>query len=270
MPVTAFSGREQKVSLWNGTLDLTVRIQGSGPPLVYLHPAGGLVWDSVLDRLSKTFTVYAPEHPGTSNDHTAISKVETWTELMLMYEQLLRALELDKPVLMGQSYGGMMAADLAAIFPDRVGKLIVLDPIGLWRDDAPIPLVKLVSAMPPQIPPMLFHDVNCEGARSLFTPSPDPEVNVKGGAAFVWALGCTGKFFWPIADHGLSRRLHRIAAPTLIVWGMQDALVPVLYAEEFRKGIAGARIVLIDHCGHIPQLEQPVETLAHIREFLAE
>jgi pimeloyl-ACP methyl ester carboxylesterase len=269
MPVTAFSGREQKVSLWNGTLDLTVKVQGSGPPLVYLHPAGGLVWDSVLDSLSKHYTVYAPEHPGTSADHTAIYKVETWTELMLMYEQLLRELGLAKPVLMGQSYGGMMAADLAAMFPDRVGKLIVLDPIGLWRDDAPIPLMKLVSAIPPQIPPMLFHDPGCEGARSLFTPSPDPEVNVKGGAAFVWALGCTGKFFWPIADHGLSRRLHRIVAPALIVWGRQDTLVPVAYANDFRKGIAGSRLAVIDDCGHIPQLEKPGETLAQIREFLA-
>jgi len=269
MPVTAFSGREQKHRVFGGTLELTLRIQGSGPPLVYLHPAGGLVWDSVLDRLSKSYTVYAPEHPGTSADHTTINQVDTWIELLLAYEELLRDLKLDKPVLMGQSYGGMMAADLAAIFPDKIGRLIVLDPIGLWRDDAPIPLMKLVSSMPEQIPPQLFHDVGCEGARSLFTPSPDPEINIKGGAAFVWALGCTGKFFWPIADHGLGRRLHRVTAPTLVIWGKQDRLVPVVYAEEFSKRIAGARVAVIDNCGHIPQLEQPSETLALIKEFLA-
>ena len=269
MPVTAFSGREQNVRLFGGTLDLNLRIQGSGPPLVYLHPAAGLVWDSVLERLSKSYTVYAPEHPGTSADHTAINKVDTWTELLLIYEQLLRELKLDRPVLMGQSYGGMMAADLAAHFPDKVGRLILLDPIGLWRDDAPIPLMKLVASLPEQLPPQLFHDVHCEGARSLFTPSSDPEVNIKGGAAFVWALGCTGKFFWPIADHGLGRRLHRVTAPTLVIWGKQDALVPVIYAEEFGKRVAGAKVALIDNCGHIPQLEQPAETLAHVKEFLS-
>lgn len=269
MPVTAFTGRERDVPVWNGALKIHVRILGSGPPLVYLHPAGGLVWDSVLDALATTHTVYAPEHPGTSADHLAINQVETWTELLLIYEQLLRELKLDRPILMGQSYGGMMAADLAAMFPDRVGKLIVLDPIGLWRDDAPIPLVQLASSMPQEIPPFLFHDVNGEGARSLFTPSADPEVNIKGGAAFVWALGCTGKFFWPIADHGLGRRLHRVTAPSLIVWGRQDALVPVVYADEFARRIAGSTVALIDACGHIPQLEQPAETLAHIRAFLA-
>ena len=56
MPVTAFTGREQSVTVWNGTLDINVRILGSGPPLVYLHPAAGLVWDSVLDTLAKSYT----------------------------------------------------------------------------------------------------------------------------------------------------------------------------------------------------------------------
>lgn len=269
MPVTAFSGREEIVPVWNGALKIHVRIQGSGPPLVYLHPAGGLVWDSVLDRLARTWTVYAPEHPGTSADHGAINEVQTWFELLMMYEQLLRELKLEKPVVMGQSYGGMMAADLAAIYPDRIGKLVLLDPIGLWRDDAPIPLMKLVSSMPEQIPAQLFHDVTCEGARSLFTPVADAETNIRIGAAFVWALGCTGKFFWPIADHGLGRRLHRVTAPTLVIWGKQDALVPVVYAEEFARRIANAKLALIDNCGHIPQLEQPAQTLAHIKEFLS-
>jgi pimeloyl-ACP methyl ester carboxylesterase len=85
----------------------------------------------------------------------------------------------------------------------------------------------------------------------------------------VWALGCTGKFFWPIADHGLGRRLHRVTAPTLVIWGKQDALVPVIYAEEFGKRIVGAKVALIDNCGHIPQLEQPAQTLAHIKDFLS-
>lgn len=270
MPVTNPSGiREQSVPVWNKQLNINVRILGSGPPLVYLHPAGGLLWDSVLDTLARTYTVYAPEHPGTTaDDSTAIGKVDTYWELLFMYEQLFRELGLNKPVLMGQSYGGMMAADLAAIFPDSVSKLVLLDAIGLWRDDAPIPLVQLASSMPDKLPAFLFHDVNGEGARSLFTPLPDAESNIKAGASFVWALGCTGKFFWPIADYGLGKRLHRVKAPTLIVWGKQDALVPVVYAQEFAQRIAGSKLAVIDNCGHIPQLEQPAETLAHVKEFL--
>ncbi|WP_420468216.1 alpha/beta fold hydrolase [Panacagrimonas sp.] len=269
MPVTAFTGREQSVTVWNGTLDINVRILGSGPPLVYLHPAAGLVWDSVLDTLAKSYTVYAPEHPGTGANHTTINKVDTWWELLMMYEQLFRELGLQRPVVVGQSYGGMMAADIAAMFPAAVGKLVLLNPIGLWRDDAPIPLVTLTSSTPDKLPAFLFHDVEGEGARSLFTPLPDAETNIKLGAAMVWALGCTGKFFWPIADYGLGRRLHRVTAPTLVIWGRQDALVPAVYAEEFSQRIAGSKVAMIDACGHIPQLEQPAQTLAHLREFLA-
>lgn len=269
MTVTAFTGREQSLSLFGGRLDLNVRVQGEGPPLVYLHPASGLVWDSVLARLSQRFTVYAPEHPGIGADHTSIHRVQTWTELLLCYEELLRALDLDRrPLLTGASYGGMLAADLAAHFPECCSKLVLLAPIGLWRDEAPIPLMKLVASLPEQIPPQLFHDPGCAGARSLFAPLPDPEANVRAGAAFVWALGCTGKFFWPIADHGLERRLHRIQAPTLVLWGRQDALVPVRYAELFSQGIAGARCALIEDCGHLPQLEQPERTLEQIDGFI--
>ena len=269
MTVTAFTGRVQTLSLFGGTLDLEVQVQGAGPPLVYLHPAAGLAWDRVLDQLSQRYTVYAPVHPGTGADHASIHRVQTWTELLLCYEELLRTLGLDRPVLMGASYGGMMAADLAAHFPDCCSKLVLLAPIGLWRDDAPIPLMKLVASMPEQITAQLFHDPGCTGARSLFTPGPDAELNIKTGAAFVWSLGCTGKFFWPIADHGLERRLHRITAPTLLIWGRQDVLVPARYAELFAHGIRGARCDVIDACGHMLQLEQPEQTIVYLDGFLA-
>jgi pimeloyl-ACP methyl ester carboxylesterase len=85
----------------------------------------------------------------------------------------------------------------------------------------------------------------------------------------VWSLGCTGKFFWPIADYGLAKRLYRIKAPTLVIWGQQDALVPVVYAEEFGRRIARCQVVLIDQCGHIPQVERTKETLEATNAFLA-
>ncbi len=75
-------------------------------------------------------------------------------------------------------------------------------------------------------------------------------------AQFVWAQACTGKFVWPLADRGLKRRIHRIAAPTLIVWGEGDRIVAPDYAKEFAKRIAGARIEMIGKAGHLPHLEQ--------------
>jgi pimeloyl-ACP methyl ester carboxylesterase len=96
----------------------------------------------------------------------------------------------------------------------------------------------------------------------------DPEAAVKARAALVWALGCTGKLCWPIPDRGLHKRLHRISTPTLIVWGADDALAPVVYAEEFHKRIAGSQVQIIPDCGHIPQVEALDAALDVVRRFL--
>jgi pimeloyl-ACP methyl ester carboxylesterase len=81
-------------------------------------------------------------------------------------------------------------------------------------------------------------------------------------------MGATGKFIWPIPDKGLKKRIHRVKAPTLVVWGKDDRLVPSVYADEFVRRIPGARLRVVDGAGHAPQLEHP-ETVARIvREFL--
>jgi pimeloyl-ACP methyl ester carboxylesterase len=81
-------------------------------------------------------------------------------------------------------------------------------------------------------------------------------------------MACTGKFVWPIPDKGLKKRIHRIAAPTLLVWGKQDRLVPPVYAEAFASRIANARVELVDRAGHIPQLEQFAQVSEAIQAFL--
>jgi pimeloyl-ACP methyl ester carboxylesterase len=84
----------------------------------------------------------------------------------------------------------------------------------------------------------------------------------------IWAQACTGKFVWPIADRGLSRRIHRIAAPTLIVWGDVDRIIAPVYAEEFARRIAGARIEVIEHAGHLPHLERQDRVVQAVVNFL--
>jgi pimeloyl-ACP methyl ester carboxylesterase len=83
-----------------------------------------------------------------------------------------------------------------------------------------------------------------------------------------WALACTGKFIWPIPDKGLRKRTHRIAAPTLIIWGQQDGLVKPIYAEEFRKLIRGSRVEFVANAAHMASLEQPAAVANLVRDFL--
>jgi pimeloyl-ACP methyl ester carboxylesterase len=236
---------------------------------VFFHPLSGLGWDHLLDRLAERHTVYAPEHPGTSpGEPRAIDEVRTFNELLLVYDELLSALGLDRPAVIGQSYGGMVAADLAATFPRSFSRLVLLAPVGLWRDDAPIPLMEMVAGPPEEIPGYLFRHPDSAAAQAMQAPPADPALIPAAIAQAAWNIGCTTKFAWPIADHGLGRRLHRITAPTLIIWGRDDALVPVAYAEEFGRRITGSKVEVFEDCGHVVQADQPARTWTAISTFL--
>ena len=187
---------------------------------------------------------------------------------MLLEQEALAALGLLGADLVGSSFGGMLACELQATFPGMFGKLVVLDPIGLWRDDTPgRELAHGRPAGPSRR--MLFADPSSPGAQAMFTLPEDHAQMADAIAAMTWAMGCTAKFVWPVPDRGLDRRLHRITAPTLVIWGKEDALVSSVYAEEFGSRIAGARVEVLEGCGHVPQVEKQAETLALVRGFLS-
>jgi pimeloyl-ACP methyl ester carboxylesterase len=97
----------------------------------------------------------------------------------------------------------------------------------------------------------------------------DAAERVETLAQLNWSLACTGKFVWPIADRGLKKRIHRVAAPTLIVWGESDRVIAPVYAEEFSKRIANAKVAKIAHAGHLPHLEQPDAVITALSGFIA-
>jgi pimeloyl-ACP methyl ester carboxylesterase len=254
--------------VWGGRIKMRVKTAGQGAPLVYLHAASGLAFDPFLAELSTRHTIYAPEMPGTSaSDPNAIHHVDSLSDLVLIYEETIAKLELPAaPVVVGSSFGGMLAAELASYFPTLFAKVVLLAPLGLWRPD--LPIATWMTTPPSGMPELLFKDPGCAEARAMFTPPSDPAVAVNLIAGMVWARGCTGKFVWPIPEKGLRARLHRVSAPTLIVWGADDALIPVGYAKEFGDAIRGSRVEILRDCGHIPQAEQREATLALVRRFL--
>lgn len=259
---------ERTLPVWGERIKMRVKVAGAGQPLVYLHPSAGPGWDPFLSQLSEHFTVYAPEFPGTSaGDPYAIHSVNSLSDVVLLYEEVVRSLDLEKPILVGQSFGGMLAAELAAAFPDLASRLVLLDPIGLWRED--LPVADWISIPPAELPRLLFHDPSRPAARAMFNLPEDPNAAAAAIAARVWALGCTAKFAWPIPDRGLSARLHRITAPVLLVWGRNDKLTPVGYLDEWWTRLPDSSVAVIDNCGHIPQVEKLSETMAAVSEFLS-
>ena len=258
--------REQTVSVWQGKIRLRVFSDGAGPALVFFHGAWGVTWDPFLAELAKGFTVYAPEHPGTAPDtHDDIYHLDGLWDLVLCYDELLSALKLDDAVLVGHSFGGMVACEMAAAYPRRTKRLVLIDPIGFWRDSEKV--VNWMTVPPTDLPAYVFRDPSGEAAKRMFGPSDPPEAAAAARVRLMWAMGSTGKFTWPIPDKGLKKRVHRVSAPTLLVWGKEDRLVPPVYADEFSRRIAGARVQTVEGAGHAPHLEQPERVARMVREF---
>jgi pimeloyl-ACP methyl ester carboxylesterase len=250
-----------RLSLWQNTVQTDVDVRGGGPPLVYLHGPWGLTPDvPFLEGLAQQRTVYAPRHPGTTRgDPDGIHQLDTLHDLVIYYQELFDALHLDHVTLVGHSVGGLVACEVAAAMPPLVQKLILIDSVGLWLDEHP---VKNWMIMPEdRLREALFAEP--EHGSAFFAQSSEAEDR----ADRIWALACTAKFIWPVPDKGLKRRLHRVKAPTLIVWGAEDGITPRAYAEDFARRISGARIVCIEHAGHLPQLEQPDAVLQAIAAF---
>jgi len=249
------TARIKTIPVRHCNFEAKVKTAGNGPPLLYLHAAGGPIWDPFVEGLTERYTVYAPHHPGTGETaREAIYAVESLWDLVLIYDEILDALNLNSVPVIGTSFGGMMACELAAHRPERVSKMVVLDPIGLWREDAPVAPYMLVP--PEKLVAMLYKHLDSPPVQKALEMPSDPKALALATADLVWALGATGKFVWPIPDKGLKKRLHRVKAPTLIVWGEDDALVSAIYANEFAQRIANSRVEIIKDCGHVPQVER--------------
>lgn len=250
---------EISVPVGNDSLELRVKHAGEGSPIVFLGSfTGHGGWEPFLDDLAGKAAVYAIELPGMSpDDRLAIHKVDTYWDLLLLVEEAIDGLELERPALVGHSFGAMLAADLAAHFPQRFTKLVLAAPLGLWSDECPVRTTELIAAAPEAVPGLLFHDVSAPNVTAALALPQDADEAVTAIAAKVWAMACVAKFIWPIPDNGLAKRLHRVRADTLVMFGEEDRIVPVSYAELFGDALPSARIERLAGCGHVPQVERP-------------
>ena len=246
-----------------GPIQARVLVAGTGDPVLFLHGAGGLFWDPFLESLAAGHTVYAVEHPGgAGSDANALEHLPGIWELVLFYDELLDALGLDAVSAVGHSFGGMVAAELAANSPRRVSKLVLIAPIGLWLDEHPIP--DIAGIPPAALPGLVLANPDSPLAAALAPPADDPQALFEAAMRMASIL----HFIWPIPDKGLDRRIHRVAAPTLLLWGAQDKLVDPAYADAFRSRLRDARVHVVDGAGHLPPLEQPAATRDAVLAFL--
>lgn len=238
---------------------------GSGAPLVFLHAASGVnPHDPLLGALAERFDVIAPVHPG-FNDLAELDDIRDVHDMALYYDDLLGVLGLDGATVVGHSLGGMFAAELAAHVPARVARLVLAAPVGLWNDEYPV--ADMFIEFPGGIHSLIWAEPDGDAAQAFMAAAAMP-TGVGSGApvhenpmvatliGILQGLTAAGMFMWPIPDKGLSRRLRRISAQTLVVWGAADRLAPARYAEDFARLIPSAKVEILDGAGHMVPYER--------------
>lgn len=256
---------ERVVEIRGGAVGFRVLSAGRGAPLVYFHSfheRDG--WSPFLARLARAATVYAPLHPGVQGS-TGVETLDDLLDLVLAYDELLDRLGIVSASVVGHAFGGMVAAELAAIVPPRVDRLVLVSPLGLWRDDAPPADVLILPAE--DLAPILWHEPDAAVARQWAALPESQAENVRAQIESIQRRAAMAKFVWPIPDRGLRKRLHRITAPTLLLWGDGDRANPLVYVEEWQRAIKGAAVRLV-RGGHMVLHEAPEPVAAHVVEFL--
>ena len=264
--------RPQLLALGDGRPTIEVLEAGSGTPLVFLHGAAGIpAWTGVLPLLAERFRVVAPLLPGYGRS-TGLDYLDDHLDLILHQFDVLAALGLERPCVVGESMGGWIAAEMAALRPAEVGRLILAAPVGLWRDAYPV--ADMFGMMTHEMVPLLFHDQGCAAAQQMLSLSTllsekddRSEEQVEVLIAMARGMRTAAKFLFPIPDAGLEKRLWRITAPTLIVWGAEDRFIAPVYGELFRAAVRGAKLQTIPAAGHLLALEQPAALASAIMAF---
>lgn len=255
--------RAERIPIREGSVTFEVKVGGAGPPLVFFHSFNGPSgWPELLARLAERHTVFAPLHPASGQ---GVESLDDVVDLALAYDELLGALGIGSAHLVGHFFGGMVAAELAAFFPSRVKKLVLISPMGLWLDSAPVADALILP--PDELAPLLWRHPDSPVARAWAAEPEGDEARLAAQIASTQRLAAAGRFIWPIPDKGLRKRLHRISAPTLLLWGENDQLNPVVYGEEFARRIKTAELKVVEG-GHMWIHERSDVSALTILEFL--
>jgi pimeloyl-ACP methyl ester carboxylesterase len=241
---------------------------GSGPVVVLLHGLGSRKedWLPVLEPLAQKYRLLVPDQIGFGRSDKPLLDYSMQTYVDFLNE-FLRQLKVEKASLVGESLGGWIAGLYAAELGDGahlipVEKLVLVDAGGL-KQEQPLPDLNPSSLVAMRgLMEAVFYDtswLNDEALRKIFTD----KLAVKDGYTVRSILSNPSR-----ETLRMDSRMGSIKVPTLVTWGKQDKLLPIASGERYAAGIAGAKLVSFDKCGHVPPIEKTEEFLAAVTGFL--
>jgi len=259
------AGPRRRVAGWRVSLPETSFVEingfptriwrkGKGPLVGFLAGFGGLPrWIPFLDRLAERRTVIVPSLPGFPGGDRGHGVLDTQLDWVLAARHTILAAGLDGADLVGSSVGASLAAELAAIWPTSIRRLVLGAPFGLYDEAAPPAdpwaqradqLAGLMTA-----DPAVWRALKAmpEGANDIEWPIEQTRANE-----------AAARLFWPLGNTRLERRLPLITAPTLLVWGSEDQVIPRATATRIAALLGGPNETrIIPGAGHLAELDRP-------------
>jgi len=243
----------------------SVREAGEGEPVGFLAGLGGVpTWLPFLDELARRRRVVVPSLPGFPGSSVDFHQLDDHLDWLTATLDLLDAAGLSGADLIASSVAGMLAADIAALSPALVRRLVLISPWGLYDPSQP---GRDYFAEVPDLQPGLL-SVQPERLAEAMAPPPgvDP---VDSRVAAYRASEAAARLSWPMGDRGLRKRQHRITQRTLLLWGEQDIIVPPSYADQFAAAIRGpVEVAIVPEAGHLCVVDQPTIAAKHVLAFL--
>jgi pimeloyl-ACP methyl ester carboxylesterase len=255
--------REETIRV--GGIDVHTWVGGQGAPLLVLHGAGGnRGFTRWMSQVAEHYTVWAPTHPGFGGSGDA-DWMDGIDDLARFHLWFMDAAGLVRPHVLGHSIGGWTAAEMAAMSPGALDRVVLVAPAGLKPETGEI--IDIFFYSPLQLRDMTVHDPKTIPEwDELFGKTPTPaeaeiaERNREMTARLTWKPY--------MYNPRLSHFLPRVTNPTLIVWGREDRMVPVECGEQYRRALPNATLTVLERCGHLPPIEQPDVFARLVVDFL--
>lgn len=249
--------------------------------IVLLHGTSASLhtWQGWTEALSAEYCVVSMDLPGFGLTGPFVNKTTEYTSANYasFVIEVLDKLNLDKVILAGNSLGGKIAWRMAALYPERVSKLILVNAVGYPATPKSIPIgFRLASypALKPILRNILPRNVVKKSIKSVYADDSqvdemlvDRYYDLSLRAGNRGALSDRLREFDNVEDQA---QIKQLALPTLIMWGAKDDLIPVENAELFHRDIANSQLKIFDNLGHVPHEEDPVTSVAVVKAFLAQ
>ncbi len=256
-------------------LELEALRGGNGAPVVVLHGPTSLKPETpFLSMLAEHAEIVAPAHPGFGSSPRP-NDFDSVYDLVRLYQSVLDSLPHEKVTLIGLSFGGWLAAEVAVNYGHKLDRLVLVDPVGIkvgGREERDI--VHLFNTSPGEVQRLGWHDsakqqpgLGGVGWQQQIEAMSDEQLTI---AARDWDALCLYAWRPHLYNPKLAGWLHRVTVPTLLLWGASDRIVMPGYADAYRRLMPGSRLEIIPEAGHHPELEQPEAFVERVVRFMRE